>query len=150
MDNSKVNYLTTAPNNLGKNKVAKDFYQAFIEASVVAGTFEEQDTLAIVLITQQYEIYASCLKELRVKGGKLAVVEVRKDNNRNDKKIPNILLPTMNAAYKELLLGLKEFGLTPKSRKGMSKQDNNDNSDALDKLIALMSVQYDTGVTDEK
>ncbi len=140
IDKGKMWNVAEAPAILRKTVDSKQFYKAFIKAACEAGGFEESDKLSVALLATQYEIYRNCIKDMS-KGNRLNVVESRKDNNKNDKKVIAVAMPTMQATYKLIMEGFKEYGLTPKSRKGIKQQDGD--IDAASELMKLMKRGVD-------
>lgn len=101
------------PGDLGPR--AQVFWRQMVENAEFAGVLSRVDGPALRLMAESWEVYLDAQEEIASNG--IVVTQVTQAGE-NSKANPAIVI--RNQAWKQILDGLRQFGMTPAARHGLS------------------------------
>ncbi|MGI2106773.1 P27 family phage terminase small subunit [Shewanella frigidimarina] len=129
---AKVTGLGKPPKLMGLDPIIHDFYNEILQAAKLSNTATPSDKIAAMLAAEQFFIYTHAQDALfnPETGAPEIVMTVMGDKGQWLRK-PNPALAVMDTAHKRITDLLKEFGLTPRSRKAVEAFEENSESEIL-------------------
>jgi len=110
-----------APKTMRKDPFSMEFFKLILAQCSENETITPQDYFALGLISERYSLYKQTLEQLHDENGvPIIAIDQIGDKGQDSQKM-NQLFKASNDLYTQLMNGLREFGLTPKSRNDVQK-----------------------------
>lgn len=114
------NNIQKPPKTMRKDKHSTQFFKQISEACQENNTITEGDLFALGMISEMFSIYKHSQDDLHKTGKPEVAIEQIGDKGQVVQK-QNQAFKANVEVYKEIMKGLSEFGLTPKSRSNAEK-----------------------------
>lgn len=121
------------PGDIGPR--AQVFWRQMIENAEFAGVLSRVDGPALRLMAESWEVYLDAQEELSRNG--IVVTQVTQAGE-NSKANPAIVI--RNQAWKQIIDGLRQFGMTPASRHGMHISGESGQTEGERDVAAILGI----------
>ncbi|MGY3860221.1 P27 family phage terminase small subunit [Aeromonas lacus] len=140
----KAKQTIKMPRSFETNKDAAEFFKLVVKAMQCKNVDLDEFILHITLVSQRYGDYADAIRTVKQEGQ----VIVQQGDKNQDRKIINPAVRIRDDAYKSIVQGLSELGLTYKSKSSIAAVDAQ-SLDAQMELVRLLNDVPDVGGTDD-
>ncbi|HCG5938588.1 hypothetical protein BBM40_01045 [Vibrio parahaemolyticus] len=124
--------LENAPKTLETNKIIRRFYKDLMVFAEQQNKATEADKLAAMMIADMFFIYKEAqLALFNPETGEPEVVIQQIGDKGQVRRIPNPAIKVMDDTHKRIMDGLRDFGMTPKSRKQVEQLEEHTESELL-------------------
>uniref|UniRef100_UPI004048DC3A P27 family phage terminase small subunit n=1 Tax=Shewanella sp. TaxID=50422 RepID=UPI004048DC3A len=119
--------LLKPPKTMRKDQHSTQFFKEISQACQENKTITIGDTFALGMISEMFSVYKHSQDELNKTGKPEVAIEQTGDKGQQVQKTNQAFKANIEV-YKEIMKGLSEFGLTPKSRSNAEKVQAETNS----------------------
>jgi phage terminase small subunit len=121
------NTVLKPPKTMRKDRHSTQFFKEISQACQENNTITVGDSFALGMISEMFSVYKHSQDELNKTGTPEVAIEQIGDKGQNVQKTNQTFKANLEV-YKEIMKGLAEFGLTPKSRSNAEKVQAETNS----------------------
>jgi len=133
--NEQLSSIESAPKFLRKTEDSKRFYKDLMQAAEDNNKVTKADKLAAALCAQYYAVYKAAEKALYNEDtGEMNIIIEQVGDKGQVRIIQHPAYQVYQTSFKQIMDCLRDFGLTPKSRKQVEEIENKTQS-ALEKFM---------------
>lgn len=140
----KRKLIPKMPKAFDSNADVQLFFKLVVQAMQCKNVDLDEFNLHIALVSQRYGDYADAVRTVKTEGQ----VIIQQGDKYQDRKIINPAVRIRDDAYKSIVQGLSELGLTYKSKSSIAAVDAQ-SLDAHAELLRLLKDVPDVGGTDD-